>query len=178
MSTVLLWKEYRQQRAIWIAVAALAVILVVSLGLTLGQASGLEAFREPGLRSTLNMLMLCLIVAYGACSGAGALAGEKETGTLAFLDNTIGQRRPVWRTKVLACVLFTLLHSAFLTALALGLGFASWGMAIALPLVGLYALAWGLLGGALLPMVLPAILVALAGMAAGTVAAVVVANPF
>jgi hypothetical protein len=167
MTTVLLWKEYRQQRAIWIAVAVLAVLLVTTVALATGQGSGWEVFQEYHVRPTLNMLLLCLMVAYGVCAGAATLAGEREVGTLPFLDNLISQRGPIWQTKALAAVLFMLLHSVFLSVLGLGLGFASWEMALILPLVGLDALAWGLLGGAVSRSVLEAILIGIVAMACG-----------
>jgi hypothetical protein len=188
VTTVLMWKEYRQQGAMWIAVAVLAVLLVTTMALTVGQGSGWQLFQvrqlPPSievsfgtislglweldqLQVTLILLLLALMVAYGLCAGAGSLAGEREIGTLPFLDNLICQRRPVWQTKVLASVLFTLLFGAYLSVLGWGLGFATWELILAMPLVGLHALAWGLLAGAVSRSVLAAIFLGFAAMLCG-----------
>src|SRR2546422_81685 len=44
VTTMLLWKEYRQQRATWVALAALAALLVVGIAEALGHGSGWEPF--------------------------------------------------------------------------------------------------------------------------------------
>ncbi len=46
MNAVLWWKEYRQQRAVWLAIVVVAVLLVWSLGETMGHGSGLWVFRD------------------------------------------------------------------------------------------------------------------------------------
>ena len=108
MNHVLLWKEYRQQRAIWLVIALLGILLVLILGLAIGQGSGLEVFRDGSIRPTLITIILALGVTYGIVSGAMLLAGEKEDRTLDFLDGLSGERGPVWRRKATAGALFTL----------------------------------------------------------------------
>jgi hypothetical protein len=165
MTAVLLWKEYRQQRAIWLALLLLALLVVGSLLAFLGPESGLRVSPGSSLASGLSILVYCLVITYGLVSGAVLLAGEKEEGTLPFLDNLSGWRRPLWKAKVGAGSILTLSLSTLLTALAVGLGFASWEMVLSLPLLGLDALAWGLLGGALCRTVLTAILTSIGLMA-------------
>jgi len=166
MTAALLWKEYRQQRAVWLAIAILAVLLLVILATTTGRGSGLEVFQDPKLRGILNTVVFTLMIAYGLVSGALLLAGESDEGTLAFLDSLTGRRGAVWARKCVAGVILTLAQSMVLGALALVWGFGSWTIVIALPFVGLGALAWGLLGGALCSTVLSGVLTAIAFMAA------------
>jgi hypothetical protein len=149
MSAVLLWKEYRHQRAIWLAIAVLAVLLVVGLGAVLGQGDGLQAFQDSQVRQTLIYVVCCLALSHGVVVGAGLLAGEKEGGTLLFLDTLAGQRGPVWERKLVAGVLLSTAQGLALAALAIGLGFGSWEMPFLLVLLSLDGLAWGLLGGSL-----------------------------
>ena len=162
MTAVILWKEYRQQRAFWLAIALLAGLLVVSLSSTMAQGSGMQVFTEERVRDALSLVVLCLSISYGVVSGALLLAGESDDGTLIFLDSLSGWRGPLWARKCLAGVLLTLSMSLTLGVLAVGLGFASWPMVVILPWLGLDALAWGLLGGALCRKVLPAVLLAIA----------------
>ncbi len=165
MTWALLWKEYRQQRVIWLAIAILAVLLTVLLAATLGHGSGAQAYADPGLQQILNIVLFCLVVTYGIVAGALLLAAEKEDGTLAFLDNQTGRRTPSWLTKVGAGVAFTLLQGLTVMALAVVLGFDSWEVTPFLPLAGLEALAWGLVGGALCRTVLTAVLAGIVFMA-------------
>jgi hypothetical protein len=166
MNHVLLWKEYRQQRAIWLAVALLGIFLVLILGLALGQGSGLEAFRDGSIRPTLIVIILALGVTYGIVSGALLLAGEKEDHTLDFLDGLAGERGPVWHRKATAGALFTLAQAIVMSVLLAGLGLGSWRTALVVFYWCLDGLAWGLLGGSLCNKVLTAVLVGVAFMGA------------
>jgi hypothetical protein len=165
VNAVILWKEYRQQRAVWLAILILAVLLVVILAEILGKGSGLQVYRDERLRSTLLTVVLCLVVAQGMVSGALLLASEKEDGTLVFLDNLTGKRGPIWISKCAAGVFLTLSQGLVLAGLAVGMGFGSWQVVIFFPLVALEALAWGLLGGALCRTVLSAVFAGIVFMA-------------
>src|SRR5262249_398265 len=92
MTAVLLWKEYRQQRAFWLAVALLALLLVLSLAETLGQGSLWQVFHDESIGIALKGVLICLSIAYGVVSGALLLAGESDEGTLVFLDNLTMRR--------------------------------------------------------------------------------------
>src|SRR5260370_13133818 len=165
MNRVLLWKEYRQQRAIWLAIALLGIVLVLILGLAMGQGSGLEVFREGSIRTVLLKIVLALVVVYGIVSGALLLAGEKEERPLDFLDGLCGTRAPVWRRKATAGALFALAQALVMGLLVLTLGLGSWQTGLILLYWCLDALAWGLLGGALCQKVLTAVLAGIAFMA-------------
>src|SRR5690349_13782202 len=123
MTSVLLWKEYRQQRTFWLAILVLAVLLVVAFAETQGQGNGWQVYQEERIRPTLNLALICLMLAQGIVSGALLLAGEYEDGTLVLLDSATGQRTPVWLRKCLAGMILTLSQSLALMALAAGLQF-------------------------------------------------------
>lgn len=164
MTAVVLWKEYRQQRAVWIAIALLAVLLPAILIPALGNETGWRVSETNPVRWILAILLFGLVVTYGIVSGALLLAGEKEDGTLPFLDNLSGRRAPIWWSKLWAGVLFSLTQGLALAVLALILGIVTWRQATALPVVALYGLAWGLLAGSLCRGVLSAVIVGIVGM--------------
>jgi hypothetical protein len=167
MTAAVLWKEYRQQRAVWLAIAILGVLLVVLLAAVMGNGTQWEVFQDRHIRGLLNAVVFCLVVTYGLVSGALLLAGELDEGTMVFLDSLTGQRGTLWARKCAAGALFTLFLSLVLAGMAVGLGFTSWRTALVLPLLGLNALAWGLLAGALFRTVLTAVLSGIALMAGG-----------
>lgn len=141
MNSVLFWKEYRQQRPLWLAIFILAILLGEGLLVVLGR--GTEAQAAPAVA------LFCLALTYGVVSGASLLATEKEDGTLAFLDTLTSRRSALWRSKVLAGFVLTVVQGLALAGLGLSLGFCSWESAMWLPVMGLDAFVWGLLGGAL-----------------------------
>jgi hypothetical protein len=166
VTAAVLWKEYRQQRAVWLAIAILGVLLVVLLAAVMGNGNQWEVFQDRQIRGLLNAVVFCLVVTYGLVSGALLLAGELDEGTMVFLDSLTGQRAMLWARKCVVGALFTLFLSVLLAGMAVGLGFTFWRTALVLPLLGLNALAWGLLAGALCRTVLTAVLTGIALMAA------------
>ena len=164
MTSVVLWKEYRQQRALWLALALGAVLFAILLGTTLGQGNGLQMFHQDPLRGTLLTVVFAFAMGYGIVSGALLLAGESDDGTVFYLDALAG-RGELWKRKCLAGLLLTLALSVALIALSLGLGFASLPIALLMPMLALEAFAWGLLGGALCQRVLTAVLTGIALLA-------------
>jgi hypothetical protein len=165
VTAVMLWKEYRQQRAIWTAIALLAIVLVVIVAEAIGQGSGWNVFRAENVRAILSWLVYSLAVTYGLVSGALLLAGDKDDGTLLFLDCLTSQRGALWTRKFLAGLIFTMTLSMVLSGLAAGLGFGSWSTTFLLAFLGICALAWGLLAGALCRTVLAAVLTGILLMA-------------
>ncbi len=91
MTRTLVWKELRQQRAVWLALVAAAA----------AGAAGLCLIVQPG-RGRDDMLFGLLWFAawgFGLVSGALLLAGEAEDGTQGFIDALPVSRRSVWRVK-------------------------------------------------------------------------------
>src|SRR5262245_10705151 len=110
MIRALCWKEFREHRLVWLLVGTLTVVLVVGLAAVLAPG-GLGA---PGQATSLRRGLLTLIeglaVAYGLVCGALMLAGEREAGTLPFLDTLAGRRGPLWVAKALIGEAFSLSH--------------------------------------------------------------------
>lgn len=154
----LLWKEYREQRAFWLALAALALLVILGLGsMARGGLAGLPEDRE--LAAVVAALVYGVVFGYGVICGALLLAGDKENATLDFLDAHLGARRPVWQAKLLAGVLLTVPLNLVLAGTMLLVGLGPWHLVLVFPLLGLIALCWGLLGGAACRSVLAASLV-------------------
>jgi hypothetical protein len=116
MNIALCWKEWREHRLIWLAVAALAVLLVAGLYATMAPPGG--APPDEGLRHSARSVLLVLAVAYGLVCGGMMFAGEREAGTQVFLDLLAGRRAPLWRTKVLFGLVLALTQTAVLVILA------------------------------------------------------------
>ncbi len=158
MTAVVWWKEYRQQRWIWATILGLGLMLIVAVAEAIGRGTFWQVFHEGDVQSALWTTVICLGLAYGVVCGALLLAGEKEDGTLAFLEGLSARRGPVWQAKLSVGVLLTLALAIVLSALGRSLGFLSWRWAVLVPCLSLDALVWGMLGGALCRKVFPAVL--------------------
>jgi hypothetical protein len=90
----LAWKEYREQRAIWIAMALLAEF-VIFCAPAIAVLSGLTN------QIFAAVMMVIMVAAYGLICGSILFAGEEEFQTLPFLDRLAGWRTPLWGAKVL-----------------------------------------------------------------------------
>jgi hypothetical protein len=168
MIRTLAWKEYREQRGLWLAIALVAVLATLNIGLL--ARGGLErASHDTEIRMIMLAVLFNLIAAQGLVCGAQLFAGEKEPGTLAFLDVLSGLRRPLWRTKLLVGTLLTLGQALVLFVIIYVLQLGSWAYLLALVVVGLLTFLWGTLGGALCNTVFPAILTGIALAAANVV---------
>ena len=168
MIAALVWKEYREQRIAW---AALAVVGAATL-------FGLPIIMEPGglqdesqARDWIIAAIVLVAWAYGVICGAMLLAGEREMRTLAFLDALPGLRGQLWRAKCLAGVLLVIAQVAVLMGLAAAARlFPTWTETAA-ALIGmagaaLFGLAWGMLFSSFGRSVMNMILLSLAGQLA------------
>jgi hypothetical protein len=164
MFSVLLWKEYREHRFVWAALAFVAAASLLFLPFVMAQG-GLES--HPDVRNILRVLVVALAWAYGLICGAMLLAGEREVGTLPFLDALPGLRWRLWLAKCLAGMLLVLAQIALLMILATATHLfvsgtdAAWTLN-ALFWSGLYGFAWGMLFSAFGRNVMNMILLALA----------------
>jgi ABC-type transport system involved in multi-copper enzyme maturation permease subunit len=114
MIITLMWKEYREQRSVWLALPAFTALMVVAVWWLLEQSGPMRSM--PSRRDALMGLAVVLGATYGLVSGAMLLANERESGTLVFLDALTGRRAPLWWSKLLAGVVLTLAHSLLLVA--------------------------------------------------------------
>src|SRR5262249_41148388 len=139
MTAVILWKEYRQLRTVWLAILILGIALTVTFGLLQGFATT-TTFWAMTLLALIHTL-LCVAV---------RLAGDKEAGSVVFLDMLAGSRNPLFTRKLLAGLLMAQSQCFLLALLASGIRWKEFGIAAPwLCLVSLDALIWGLLAGAL-----------------------------
>lgn len=112
MIASLLWKEYREQRSVWLALPAFTALMIFGIWWMLEVSAPTRSFTTK--RDALMGLAVVLAGAYGIVSGAMLLANEQENGTQIFLDALTGWRAPLWWAKLLAGVALTLAHSLFL----------------------------------------------------------------
>jgi ABC-type transport system involved in multi-copper enzyme maturation permease subunit len=117
----LVWKEYREHRSVWIAMALLAVVsLTVAVPLLLPH--GWKAASDD---NAFSLLAATFIVTgmYGLVCGAMMFAGERESHGMGFLDTLPLGRGTLWWWKVLIGAVFVLLYSGVVltTGIAMGL---------------------------------------------------------
>jgi ABC-type transport system involved in multi-copper enzyme maturation permease subunit len=153
----LAWKEYREQRPIWLTIALLAAVLIFGV---------LESMTPigpapPGTAKAHTLITICfaLSIGYGLVVGALLIAGEREAGTLDFLDVSAGRRLTIWTTKTIVGAAGVLILSLILAGILVWLGalwsisvqaleVGRWGWLRELPLWSLYAFAAGFLASA------------------------------
>lgn len=152
MIRTLAWKEYREHRAVWVAMAGL--IAVALPGLTLLFAPGGLQTGWEDRAPTILTAALSLAAIYGLVCGAMMLAGESEARTLAFLDALPARRVQLWLAKLAVGTVLALAQGLLAVGVIVALDLdqqsylpASWKWA--LPLVALEAFAYGLFGSAL-----------------------------
>jgi hypothetical protein len=157
MTAELLWKEYREQRSIWLALALVSLGSLVGLPL----AYQPEPSQQAAFLDLLRVIAVVLAWTYGMVCGAMLLAGEREAGTQAFLDTLPTGRLPLWLGKALAGGLFLALQLAVLGFVAgvQGLFMEQYRVVGALLLIalGLSGYGWGLFFSAVQSSVLGAI---------------------
>ncbi len=152
MTGELCWKEYREHRPVWLVIAVTTVVLVLGLGAALAPGGLGTVAHDPQLRGALEGLVLVMAVAYGLVCGSMMLAGEREAGTLVFLDTLAGRRASVWTTKALLGAGFTLAQALLLAGVATAAGLRERPtpgvLFLLLPVLALDGYAWGLAGSA------------------------------
>jgi hypothetical protein len=143
----LVWKEYREHRSVWVALVLLTVVsLVVATPLLMPQ--GWAIATEDAAVSLVSGALI-LTGMYGLVCGAMMFAGERESQGMGFLVALPLGRIELWWAKCVIGVVFVLLYTAVVAATGRALGLLGPGAiplawAVALPVVGLEAFAWGL----------------------------------
>lgn len=154
MTTAMIWKEWREQRIL------LAVLLTVGVGVIMAAAElddhpGGSPWRggiwqEAGVRETTPILFIAVAA---IVVGASLLAGEGEAGTLPFLDRLPVSRWAIWRAKVIAGAMLTLVPVGVYGVVGWFVAFGSdpppaeeWAVIVAV--IGGTAYIWGVLGSA------------------------------
>jgi hypothetical protein len=156
MTRALVWKEVREQWAVWLALMLAAV----------GGSAGLTYLLSPGPNRDEMLLGILWLVAwgYGLICGCLLLAGETEDGTQVFLDSLTAERGRLWFVKSatgLGLLAAQLLALALFGALCLRQGALTSRVAAAqiagVLLAGGIGYAWGLFCGSFSGNVLSAV---------------------
>ncbi len=153
MTRALVWKELREQWAVWLVLALAAA----------GGAAGLVVLKSPGQEreELLVGLMWCCAWGYGLVCGSLLLARENEEGTQAFLDGLPATRRWLWSAK--AGTGLALLAGQFAVLTVIGFLMGTSGLPVQIVSIegmlfcGVVGYAWGLFCGSFAPSVLGAI---------------------
>ena len=147
MIASLFWKEYREHRSVWIAMALLAVTSL-AIATTALLPQGLKGAEEDNLAAVVGGALI-LTAMYGLVCGAMMLAGERESQGMSFLDLLPLSRAELWWSKCLCGLVFVLLYSLVVIATGVVLGLVGpdgipppW--AVVVPLVGVETFAMGL----------------------------------
>jgi hypothetical protein len=180
MIRAMVWKEYREHRAIWLALA-----LVGGAGLY-----GLSQLMAPGgvlasngAAESLQAVAALLAWTYGLVCGSMLLANERECATLDFLDMLPVRRLELWLVKGIIGLVLFLAQVAVLAAFVLGLGITETPAQTTLTLLamlffGLLGMAWGVLFSARGESVLNVIGLAILGQLVGSFLTSVLCLPF
>jgi hypothetical protein len=141
MIAALCWKEWREHWAVWLTMSAgsgLALVGVYQL-----------ADKSPERNAALIAVAILLNWVYGLVCGGMLLAGEREDGTLPFLDALPALRGQLWSIKCLAGAGLVLGQALVLASMLAAFPVGGPGLLSAVALgvaaAGLIGLAWGLL---------------------------------
>src|SRR5262245_27767942 len=104
MFAVTMWKEYREQRATWVALAALTVAVTIVFPAVFPPEGG----QAKTYNELLSAVAVILAWAYGIVCGGMLLAGEREAGTQTYLDTLPAARYSLWKAKLVAGLPFVL----------------------------------------------------------------------
>jgi hypothetical protein len=147
MIRALLWKEYREHRSIWLALAFVSGGGLYGLSRLMVPVWGLS---YTGARDSLQSVAVLFAWTYGLVCGAMLLANENEAGTMTFLDILPVRRLELWLVKCLFGVLLLLAQIAVLTGFIVGLGIVEaidqfLITLLAMLFFGMFSLSWSLL---------------------------------
>lgn len=147
MIRALMWKEYREHRAIWVTLAIGGGACLYGLSRLLGPVWGLSYHSA---HESLQSVAVLLAWTYGLVCGSMLLAGEQEAGTLTFLDMMPLYRIELWLVKCLFGLLLLLAQVAVLMGFVAGLGITETprqflAILLAMLFLGLFSMSWSLL---------------------------------
>ncbi len=151
MVRAIVWKEVREQVLIAAMLAVLGGALMAAVA-TFTDSTSSSPVRAGDVVAALGpgrMLTLMLVVTAGMVCGGTLFAGEKESGTMPFLDSLPGGRLALWRAKILAGLLVATAEVAALLIVAVPLGLADGPFALRLVVYVIMAFAWGVFGSTL-----------------------------
>ncbi len=147
MIRALLWKEYREHRAIWLTLAVVGGAGLYGLSRLMAPEGILGAY---GARESLQTVAVLFAWTYGLVCGSMLLANENEAGTMTFLDMLPARRIQLWLVKCLFGLLLLLTQVAVLAGFVIGLDITDTSLQLLVTLSGmlsscLIAYSWSLL---------------------------------
>lgn len=169
MIRALMWKEYREQRAIWLTLAVVGGTGLYGLSRLMAPEGILGS---NGARESLQTVAILFAWTYGLVCGAMLLANENEAGTMTFLDMLPARRIQLWLVKYTFALLLLLTQVAVLAGFVVALDITESRMQTlatlaGMVLSGLVALSWSVLFSALGENVLNVIGFSFVGQIAG-----------
>lgn len=167
MTGVLLWKEWRDQWSIWVTLALVAAAALIGVPLIFAP-EGLD--HRGDLVGLLRLSAGVFAWLYGLVCGGMLLAGEREAGTMTFLDSLPALRLQLWTRKCLVGLILLNAQVIALAAIVLGMHLFDlwWGLTVLSLLVsGLMGFAWSMFFAARGHSVLNVIGLAFLGQMAG-----------
>ena len=147
MIRAIVWKEFREQGLIGLTLLVLGTgVLFAAAAVAEPRVEGAgpaDVVRYLGLGRLATLL---LAVTAGMVCGGALFAGEREAGTMGFLDALPTSRWRVWRAKLAAGSALMTIQVGVVLAVAAALGLVEGGSAVAIGLYALLAFTWGLYG--------------------------------
>jgi len=179
MWNALMWKEYREHRAIWLTMSLVGGAGLYGLSRLLGPTWGLGYNSS---HESLQSVAVLFAWAYGLICGAMLLANEQESGTMTFLDMLPVRRLELWLVKCLFGLLLLVAQVAVLIGFVVGLGITTTtgqllATLLAMLVFGAFAMSWSLLFSARGENVLNVIGLSFAGQIAGALATLILLIP-
>src|SRR5438270_10772327 len=117
MTGAIWWKEYREHRTVWATMAVVGAAGMYGLAALFAQ----DVSTRRDLREMLCGVAVLMSWAYGMVAGAMLLAGEREAGTLTYLDSLPAYRLQVWVWKFLFGLALMVAQALVLSAFGLTL---------------------------------------------------------
>lgn len=115
----LCWKEYREQRLFWSAIAGLSAVLVVGLVAAMAPGGRSAANADSFVQSSLLATVLVMAATYAVVCAGLLFAGEQEARTQAFLDMLPARRHTLWMGKITIGLVLVLAQTLVLLGLCL-----------------------------------------------------------
>ena len=148
MIRAIVWKELQEQGLIALTLLMFGSALLVGVDMLADPpapgAAPSDVFRFLGAG---RIATLMLAVTAGMVCGGALYAGEREAGTMTFLESLPTSHRRIWRAKLIAGLALTQTQSALFLIVAVSLGLVpTFGWAITVLLYSLLAFVWGQFG--------------------------------
>ncbi len=148
MIRAIVWKELREQGLIGLTLMVLGSgILVAAATLAEPATQGATPADVVRFLGAGLLAALLLSVTAGTVCGGALFAGERESGTMGFLESLPVSRWQLWKAKIAAGTILMAIEVGFVLAVAIGLGLVDTiGWAFAIIVYSLLAFVWGLFG--------------------------------